>query len=875
MHSIALLFAPRPVAGMLSVRDGRLEALCGPAGARIDGAQFELPEGGRLDVRLADLRLDAGSFPTLLQVESPAAPFTFFVRDVCSGTPIWIPEYEAAVVPGDDGRDYRQVAADLRTRHLRSDFDRFEQEPEESYAHAAAANRLQVCPTWLGVGRDPRLFRVGYLEAYGFWGEVQPALHTFGRALPGSADGYSIRFVVGQGASCRPDIVRTLEEDVLPILRSVQREQDLRYEVTAFATLESGPLAPGVPVRGADWQACYACTGGNMLPPEEGQALRDRLADELRDGGEEVLCCLRVTAVNTGRVPRYAWFRSAWLQFAKRSGEPVREAFAAGVSCLEPAGVVFAVQRIDGRPMPDPEMAILLPPGGSVDFDLILPHGAVPPGRAAGLLGLDFDAHLRGCRDFWRARLASAAEIRVPEAPVDASIRAGLLHCDLVTLGRGTAGPLLPTIGWYSPIGTESAPILQFYDSMGWHDLAERGIQFFFERQRPDGMIQNFARYESETGPLLWTAGEHFRYTRDTDWVRRVAPHLRRAADFLLRWRQRNLSEEARARGGYGMVDGKVADPDDFYHSFFLNAGTYLGLKRAEEMLRTVDPAYAAALARELPAFREDIRAGFHQAQARAPVVPLGDGSWAPLAPPWCEHRGGTALYADGGRWFTHGSFATRDSLIGAWWLVLGEVLEPDELGTDFLVKTHAHPVTLENAALSQPYYCRHDYAHLRRGETKAFLKAYYNQLTALQDRETRTFWEHYYHASQHKTHEEAWFLMQTRWMLWLEDGGALRLLEAVPRSWLRPGGAIRLRGVRSYFGALTLQVRACGEGGGRIEAEVELEATDRLPESVRLRLPHPDRRAARRCEGGVYDPAQEAVALDPAQRSWRVILEF
>jgi hypothetical protein len=50
----------------------------------------------------------------------------------------------------------------------------------------------------------------------------------------------------------------------------------------------------------------------------------------------------------------------------------------------------------------------------------------------------------------------------------------------------------------------------------------------------------------------------------------------------------------------------------------------------------------------------------------------------------------------------------------------------------------------------------------------KPFLKTYYNPFSALADRETYTFWEHLYKVSVHKTHEEAWFLMETRWMLYL-----------------------------------------------------------------------------------------------------------
>ena len=93
------------------------------------------------------------------------------------------------------------------------------------------------------------------------------------------------------------------------------------------------------------------------------------------------------------------------------------------------------------------------------------------------------------------------------------------------------------------------------------------------------------------------------------------------------------------------------------------------------------------------------------------------------------------------------------------------------ELPVSFLLDSHSELMTERNVVFSQPYYSRHPWIHLMRGETKAFLKAYYNTMASLADRETYTFWEHYFRASAHKTHEEAWFLMETRWMLYLERG--------------------------------------------------------------------------------------------------------
>ena len=189
-------------------------------------------------------------------------------------------------------------------------------------------------------------------------------------------------------------------------------------------------------------------------------------------------------------------------------------------------------------------------------------------------------------------------------------------------------------------------------------------------------------------------------------------------------------------------------------------------------------------------------------------------------------------------------------------------MLEPDEPGATFLLRSHHELFTRDNAGLSQPYYCRHDYAHIRRGEVNAFLKTYYNQFTALQDRETYTFWEHYFHASQHKTHEEGWFLMQTRWMLYLEAGETLTLLPAIPRAWLADGKVIELSDVASYFGKVSLRVES-QLSDGRIRAEITCDGP-RKPSAVELRLPHPEGRRASAVAGGEYLPGRESVRIAP-----------
>ena len=814
-------------------------------------------------MEISDCNINIGVFQTIINVMTKKNPFSYNLRDVKSETPIYIPEFGAAVVPADDPRDYQAVADSIVSRNLQSDFDRFEAEPEESYENACKYNRNQYSPIWLGTGRDMRIFRVGYQEKFEYWGQVRPCYHSILQSHPdGNKPPYEINFEIGPGAHCRPHNTRKLECGTLPILRAIQDEADIQYHITSFASLEKEVLSDNA-VRGTDWLAAYANTNFNMISPEQKDQIKDLLNTEMNGREQEIICSLRIEAVNIGKTPEYAFFKAPHFTFLAAAC-PEKHKFENGMSWFKEWNKVYAVTLIDGKPMINEEMSILVQPGEKVIFDILIPHSPLVLERAEKLFEWDFEKHLEACRGFWLKKLDSAAKITVPETAIDERIKAGLLHCDLITLGLEPDGATLATIGWYGPIGTESAPIIQFFDSMGWHKLAERSIQFFLDRQLDNGFIQNYNNYESETGPLLWTAGEHFRYTRDGVWLEKVMPKLKKAANYLLEWRNRNKLPELKASGCYGLVDGKVADPDDFYHAYFLNAGTYIGLSRMIEMTAGLDPDYSKTLKEEVENYRRDIIASIYQAQAKAPVVPLKDGSWAPALPSWAEYTGANHLYSDGDNTFTHGSFLLRNGILGANWLIYQEVLDPQENAADFLIKTNQYPLTRENAALSQPYYSRHDFAHVKRNEVKAFLKTYYNQFTALQDREIYAFWEHYYGASQYKTHEEAWFLMQTRWMLWLEETENLRLCSAIPRTWLAQGKELSVDGVVSYFGKLSFRATS-GKDGKIIHAEVKCTPlpNQNLPNKVYFRLPHPEGLKAVKAVGGEYEPDSETVGVD------------
>jgi hypothetical protein len=812
----------------------------------------------RIQVSVSDGIVEPGPGATIVTVYREKEGFSFFLRDVRPDFPIIIPDYGVTVLPAGDGRSYEDVLNGLRKRGLWTKLEVIQNSPEESFDNAARHTRNQSCPIWLGLPRDFRHFEVdlGLNYHQSIMETIRP-LRAGGRMktpeLGDTPVEYS--FSLGRGIGTSKQVSRRLEEGTLPILHADFLDETVSYETRSFVSFERSHLSEES-LRGTHYLVADGYSPGHMFTDNQ-QAEFNRLEQGELEREEEAVLYFKAKAVNIGAAPTYAYFKAP---VPKPHWQADIYTFDAenGFFILN-SGRVFSIAKLNGKPVPFEESSILVAPGETAVFEFALSHSPLSRKRALELVDWDFEERLSGCRTFWKRKLSTAAKIRLPEKRIEEMIQAGLLHLDMITYGLEPAGTLAPTIGAYSPIGSESAPIIQFMNSMGWHDTAQRSLQYFFDKQHENGFIQNYGGYMLETGAALWSMGEYFRYTRDDNWLRSHREKILKACQYLLEWRERNKIETLRGRG-YGMIDGKVADPNDPYHSYMLNGYGYLGIARAAEVFSVIDPEEGKRLAAEAAAWCADIRNSYFVSEMRSPVIPLADGTWCPTVPPWTEAQGPKLLYIRPERLWSHGAFTGKDALLGPLYLVFQEVIDYDEPAAVRLLKYHADNLYLRNAAFSQPYYSRHAWVELKQGLVKPFLKTYYNTFSGLADRETYTFWEHYYQVTPHKTHEEGWFLMQTRWMLWMEEGETLNLLSGIPRAWLGNGKRIELENIATYFGRADLHVESHIENGW-IEAEVECLG-DRKPETVTVRMPHPDGAQPVVIHGGEWDSLQERIVV-------------
>lgn len=870
-HAIAIVTEQLSAKGLIHVSQGRVTTLKPDEQGR---CTFRVTTG-RCVVTIADAIISLTAPSTIVKIDLPAGGFSFFLRDVSAAHPILIPAYGVAITEQSDKRSYAQILASVAAKGLVGESQQIENDAEETYENAAENTYRVTCETWLGLSRDMRLFTVApdkitwFIRSmnHGLPIRVPASLKPIGTPQPSDERNFDMSIGCGRGIGPVRSMRRWLDQGVLPILHGRTVDGEIAYESTFFCTLERSRLK-AENIRGTHYAVAHGHGLGAMFTPAQQQEFDKLKPQETVEREEQTVLMSRTVAINTGASPCYAFYRtassSAW-NWDMKSYDP-----QLGANLWKDR--VGAVTKVNGVPMCQPEISVLLPPGGRVVFEMVVPHEPMEKSRGAALLKLDFESRLEDCRSYWKGKLAKASSVTLPDKRINEMVRAGLLHLDLVTYGLEPDGPTAATIGHYSPIGSESAPIILFFDAMGWHDVARRSIQFFLARQHENGFIQNFGGYMLETGPALWCIAEHYLHTRDKRWLRSVGARSIKAAEYLLAWRERNKRPELHGKG-YGLIEGKVADPEDHFRQYMLNAYSVMGVTRLAQVLAEIGHKSASRLKDEARAWNEDLRADFARAVTESPVIPLGDGTWAPTAPPWAESRGPQCLFTTTEPCFTHGTFTGRDSLIGPLYLLLAGVIDPRETLGDFLMRSNQVLFNHRNAAFSQPYYARHDYGHLLRGEVKAYLKMYFNQVAALADRETYTFWEHYFGVSPHKTHEEAWFLMQTRWMLWHEQGDRLDLLSMIPRIWLSDTKTIRLDNVASHFGPISLDVQS-DLSHSRIDAEVTLDRR-RGPQLVSLRLPHPDGQRAIACEGGEYDATNERVLIQPRAGRARVTLKF
>jgi hypothetical protein len=500
------------------------------------------------------------------------------------------------------------------------------------------------------------------------------------------------------------------------------------------------------------------------------------------------------------------------------------------------------------------ELSIVLDPGQAKSFSLAAPCFPAPDGcQNAIAAGEAFEDARRQCLELWDGQWRGRASINVPEAKVRDAFRQALNHLDLC--GVRLAGSEYPTPG---PSGghhlfyeRDAPDMIVAYDLVGEHAQAARMIAHY--RMRPPG--------QESAGMLLWLLGEHYRLTRDTQWLRSVWDMVAQYAGWLVAaW------ERDRADNG-GLLAPMAVGDNELAHGHYVSYHLYAvaGARRAVEMAEALSEretagrwsafrdAFEAAVLARLAALAARtggvITPTFEGLEAEPVTVHL---TW--LTPPRVERITGAYGERGGIDWhnlaavFPTGvlppNHSLMDSSLARWRHAYVEGIYPYPKHANY---TELHNYNTLN--LSGTW--------LRRGQAAEAVRDLYGALlhtsaTHASGEVVRSDLRWDFQCAPHNWFSGKLARLVRDLLVYEEPGGILHLLAGLSPAWMRPGEVVSVTALPTWYGPISLRAGMRADG---LDAEIDFQAR---PDARELRLHLPEFVAATRAEAD-----GQAVALD------------
>lgn len=629
----------------------------------------------------------------------------------------------------------------------------------------------------------------------------------------------------------------------LPIIRSTWVEGHFAYEQTAVATYLNGePAQP----RGDETVVLLVrliIRNTTREPRDAVVRLMSEPGEELVLEGNDVLASGLLKGEQTEKYPR-PYYR---LCAAGEAGSSLH--LAKDGKHDVPSGVVLR-DTVSGQNVRVVRWAVPY-------VDLTAEERA----RIGPLLN-DFDKVMTSEADRWRKLVGQAASFELPDPLLNDFCKAALVNLritsdldpfnGMVVLPAGTYG--------YNVCLNESCHQVWSLEVRGLHADAQKYLDAMVKGQSSRGLHGRFTdktgvfhgmptatgnyqtfNYNLDHGFVMWMLNEHYRYTRDREWLAKVAPALVEACDFVTRQcnvppESNTLAREDRNWGIGLLPPGHLEDPPEWLWWFAVNAYAWRGMQDTAASLREIGHPEADRILRDAAVFGDTLRRSCRESMVRAPVVRLRDGTYIPFQPTRSRLRG-----RDVG-WI-------RDALYGPIHLIDCGVYPPDSPEAEWILRDAEDNVFIggqrgyelrdyEQQWFSwggmtlQPNLLPVPLEYLARNMPNHALRSFYNPLCASVYADVRCFAEWVPYPGRGggpflKTPDESAFVVWLRHMLIAERGDDLDLLGGVPADWLAPGKRIAVHRAATWFGPMDLEVQRRADAR---ELSIDLNAPARNP---------------------------------------------
>jgi hypothetical protein len=497
---------------------------------------------------------------------------------------------------------------------------------------------------------------------------------------------------------------------------------------------------------------------------------------------------------------------------------------------------------------------------------------------------LNFEAEAKRVCAFWRGITAQGTQIQTPEPWINDFYKAHTRHLLVNCFKELNTDYLHAHVGTfhYGVYPNESVMMISDLDRRGYHDQARRNYDAFLHYQGTVALPGNFQSAEGEFygagghetggynkshGYVMWGMAEHWRYTRDRDWMAKAAPGMVKACEWVIRERKGTMAANPDGTKplSYGWLPaGSLEDVTDRWHWLATNSATVWGFLALADALADFGHPEGRRLQQEARAYYDDFLRGVTEARILCPVVRLRDGTYVPKIPSRLYERGRA-----------HGWI--RETLEGSIFLPAYGLLAPTAPETRWILRDYEDNLYISDRygysipAFDSFWFSRGGFSmqsnlldgplpYLWRDEIKHYLRAYFNGFASAFYPEIRMCNEHclpelgYPRGDHFKSSDEAQSTYWLRLMFVNEQGEDLYLGQAIPRYWLVNGNQIGIQRAATHFGPLSLQYDSQAAQG---TIKVVLEPPTRNPpQAIYLRIRHPQATPLKRVvlNGAAYD---------------------
>ncbi|MCX8170375.1 MAG: hypothetical protein N3E47_00165 [Candidatus Bathyarchaeota archaeon] len=759
---------------------------------------------------------------TIVTIRSATFSFSFSMKDLERERAILIKDYDVLISKSSENLNLKTYSSMLSEKGLATIYDMIDKMPEQSLERAWKEMPTKKRSIHFILGCKGRRQKIG-VDTRGtvfipkLW-NIRVKGKCSDRFL---WDGGTIAY--GFGFPDKEPEERYLEGEYLPIVHAKWVEDGIVFEQEAFATL--------------------------LLK----NPLDDLKGEEMIDGDDPVVCMMKITLFSQSLSPK-----NICLKLSSLCKENWRDAKGVEEQLKCENGLIYALYQshpikrlryvldVGGRgEIKDSDGSLIyalnLNPGEKHTVYVKIP--AITPlenFEVERLKSLDFELEKKRVIQYWKSLLSQGMLINVPEKWLNNFYKAFLSHVHITDDKEPGSERYMCRVSSfnYGVFANESAMVISELDRRGLYDEAERRLDVFIRYQGTAVMAGKYSTakgvffgaggyecgdYGQHHGWVLWAFAEHYKHTRDEEWLKKVAPNLVEACNWIIEERKatmRTINGKKVVEYGF-LPPGSLEDVKEFWHWISTNAHAYRGLKSVAEVLSEINHPEAERLIREAEAYREDLLAGITEAMVRSPVVKLRDGTWVPHIPSRVDRRG-----RDIG-WI-------RETLEGAMHLILCGLIDPHSKTAEWIMKDYEDNLYISEEygySVPSPDFDRYWFSrggfsmqpnlygfqipYLLRGKNKHFLRAFFNAFAV-------AFYPDVYMLTEHplptmadwagdhfKTSDESIACYCLRLMLIHEKGSTLTLMPAVPSKWLENGKHIYVENASTYFGTLSFTVES------------------------------------------------------------------